>query len=79
MTGLGDLLLADFNGDGKDDLAVPNRFSDDVVVLLNRSNAPPVSSCWRMARPRLAAAPITTKTQKMSLKMSSVVLPSPNR
>ena len=29
--------------------------------------------------PRLAAAPITTKMQKMILKISSVILPSPNK
>ena len=32
-----------------------------------------------MTGPRLAAAPITMKMQKMTLKVSSEFLPSPNR
>ncbi len=47
--------------------------------MLTTAMAKIAASEKSMTGPRLAAAPMTMKMQKMILKTSSVVLPSPNR
>ena len=48
-------------------------------VMFTTAMAKIAASEKSITGPRLAAAPITTKMQKITLKTSSVVLPSPNR